>query len=69
MDTHLSENHLENTGNRRNGKTSKIMKTAAGSFDLETPRDRDSTFEPQIVKKRQTILTDELDSKILALWH
>ena len=44
------------------------MKTGAGSFQLEVPRDRNSTFEPQLVKKRQTTLTDELDSKILALY-
>ena len=68
MDTYLAENNLENSGNRRNGYTSKIIKTAAGSFELETPRDRNCTFEPQIVKKRQTILTDELDNKILALY-
>jgi putative transposase len=68
MDTYLTEDNLESPHNRRNGYTSKIMKTAAGSFELETPRDRNCTFEPQIVKKRQTILTDELDSKILALY-
>ena len=68
MATHLIDNNLESLTNRRNGYTSKTMKTAAGSFELETPRDRNGTFEPQIVKKRQTILTDELDSKILALY-
>ena len=44
------------------------MKTGAGSFELEVPRDRNSTFEPQLVKKRQTILNEELDNKILALY-
>ena len=43
------------------------MKTGAGSFELEVPRDRNSTFEPQLVKKRQTILNEELDNKILAI--
>ena len=61
MDSHLTDNNLESVNNRRNGYTTKTMKTAAGTFDLETPRDRNGTFEPQIVKKRQTILTDELD--------
>ena len=44
------------------------MQSSLGSFELEVPRDRASSFEPQIVRKRQTILTDELDTKILALY-
>lgn len=68
MDTHMQDNALENSGNRRNGITSKTIKTPTGSFELEVPRDRHSTFEPQLVKKRQTVLTDELDNKILALY-
>lgn len=64
------EKHLENkaTGNRKNGTTSKTMKSQAGSFELQTPRDRAGTFEPQIVKKHQTHLTDELERKIIALF-
>ncbi|HQS83634.1 MAG TPA: IS256 family transposase [Alphaproteobacteria bacterium] len=38
------------------------------SFELETPRDRHSSFEPQLVKKRQTVLNEELDTKVLALY-
>src|SRR5687768_1499736 len=68
MDAHLAENSLEEGGNRRNGISSKTLKTVSGSFDLEVPRDRNSTFEPQLVKKRQTILNEELDNKILALY-
>lgn len=66
MEAHIASETSE--GTRRNGKTKKTVKTASGSFELETPRDRNGTFEPQIVKKRQTILTDELDEKILALY-
>jgi transposase-like protein len=44
------------------------MKSAAGNFELDTPRDRAGTFEPQIVKKHQTHLTDELERKIIALF-
>ena len=64
------EQHLANNPapNRKNGYTSKTIKSAAGSFDLETPRDRAGTFEPQLVKKHQTHLTDELERKILALY-
>lgn len=68
MEAHLTEKSLEDGTNRRNGLTSKTMKSAAGSFDLEVPRDRNGTFEPQLIKKRQTVLTDELDNKILALY-
>ena len=51
MDNHLQENTIEQGGNRRNGIVIKTMKTGAGSFELEVPRDRNSTFEPQLVKK------------------
>lgn len=54
--------------NRRNGKSSKIIQSPVGSFELETPRDRESSFDPQIVKKRQTVLNASLDNKILGLY-
>ncbi len=65
LDQHLED---KQPGNRRNGKTSKTLKTATGSFELHTPRDRDGTFEPQVVKKNQTYLTDEMERKIIALF-
>lgn len=68
MDSHLSETALEECGNRRNGITRKTVKTAGGSFELESPRDRNGSFEPQLIKKRQTVLNEELDNKILALY-
>lgn len=68
MDVHLQENCLEEGNNRRNGISRKMMKTGSGSFELEVPRDRNSSFEPQLIKKRQTTLNDELDNKILALY-
>jgi len=55
-------------GNRRNGYNSKAVKTRESSFVLNTPRDRNGSFEPQIVKKGQTVLTEELDDKIIALY-
>jgi putative transposase len=62
--------HLEtsNSVNRRNGSSKKTIKTGSGAFELETPRDRAGTFEPQIVKKHQTRLTPEIDRKILSLF-
>jgi len=68
MEGHLEENSLEQGNNRRNGISNKIMKTATGSFELNVPRDRNGSFEPQLIKKRQTILNEELDNKILALY-
>ncbi len=41
----------KNTGNSRNGKSQKTLKGDFGELPIETPRDRNSTFEPQIVKK------------------
>jgi len=67
LESHL-DNEPEEIANRRNGYTSKTMTTADGSFELATPRDRAGTFEPVIVKKRQTTLTEELDQKILSLY-
>lgn len=43
----------KNTGNSRNGKTSKKLKTDTGDMEIEDPRDRNGEFEPQLVKKRQ----------------
>jgi len=54
--------------NRRNGYNTKTVKTDMSDFELNTPRDRNGTFEPQLIKKNQTILTNELDSKILGLY-
>jgi len=65
------ENHLqENTEevNRRNGHGSKLLRTSEGTMDLSTPRDRSGSFEPEIVKKRQTILADNLEHKIIGLY-
>jgi len=54
--------------NRKNGTSSKTIKTGSGSFVLDTPRDRAGTFEPQLIKKNQTQLTPEIDHKILSLF-
>ncbi len=64
---HLDEQERLN-GNRRNGTGKKLLKTADGSFELETPRDRNGTFEPEIVKKRETILASHLEDKIIGLY-
>jgi len=53
--------------NVRNGYSTKTVKSDSGEVELEVPRDRNSEFEPQIVKKRQSIL-DDLEDKIVALY-
>jgi len=67
MEEHLTEEQRED-GNRKNGKTSKKLKTGDGTIDLDTPRDRSSTFEPQIVRKRETILAESLEPKIIGMY-
>jgi putative transposase len=54
-------------GNHRNGSTSKTVQTELGPVDVKTPRDRNGSFEPQLVAKRQTRLAG-LDEKILDLY-
>lgn len=65
LETHLSQD-LE--PNRKNGTSSKTMKSANGTFELDTPRDRNGSFEPELVKRNQTHMSDELESKMLSLF-
>ena len=53
--------------NNRNGHSEKTVHTDTGDIDLNIPRDRKSEFEPQLIKKRQTVLED-LENKIVALY-
>src|SRR5712692_6242784 len=57
----------QHSGNTRNGKNRKTLKGDFGELELETPRDRQSTFEPQIVSKRQTRWTG-FDDKIISMY-
>ena len=61
LDSHLGR---EISANRRNGKSKKTIKSLNGNFELQTPRDWDSTFSPQLVKKHQTTLSDEIERLI-----
>jgi putative transposase len=71
MEDHLGypkgERDEEPKANPRNGTTSKTVKTDAGKIEILVPRDRNGTFEPQLVKKRQRRLTD-FDDKVLSLY-
>ncbi|MGM8225712.1 IS256 family transposase [Cellvibrio sp. ARAG 10.3] len=69
LDAHLGyEKHQKSTStNSRNDHTTKMLKTEDGEFQLNTPRDREGSFEPQLVKKHQTRFTS-MDDKILSLY-
>ncbi len=54
--------------NKRNGKGKKTIKSGLGTFEIQTPTDRNSSFEPEIIKKRQTILAESLSDKIIGLY-
>ena len=64
------EDHLEKTKgkNRKNGRGKKRVKTSLGSLDIDPPRDRSGSFEPQLIQKRQTTLGSGLDKQILTLY-
>lgn len=64
---HLDEDERKG-GNKRNGKGTKTLKTMEGMVTIATPQDRQSSFEPQIVRKRETVLADNLAPKIIGLY-
>jgi putative transposase len=67
MDAHMQQQERD-IGNRKNGKLRKTVKSRDGAFELETPRDRHGTFEPQIVEKRQTLISEEIEEKVIRLY-
>ena len=71
MDEHLGyEKHAPDSvtfSNSRNGKTSKTVRTKLGNIALEVPRDRDGTFNPQVVPKRSRIMSD-IEDHVLSLY-
>jgi len=71
MDSHLgygkNDNKNKQTNNRRNGHTSKTVRSEYGELELTVPRDRDGEFEPVVVKKRERSVTG-IEEQILALY-
>ncbi|WP_131539955.1 IS256 family transposase [Pedobacter nototheniae] len=65
LDAHLEESTVNN---RRNGKMGKRVKTGFGTVDIDTPRDRNGSFEPQVLAKRQTVLGEALDHKVISMY-
>jgi len=57
----------DNTGNSRNGTSAKTIKGTFGTMPIEVPRDRNGTFEPQIIEKHQTRFTG-FDDNIISLY-
>lgn len=68
MDNFLQEAKDDSTDNRRNGHTSKSLRSTAGPLSIQTPRDRSGDHEPVIVKKRERELGTGLDEIILSLY-
>jgi transposase-like protein len=68
LEQHLAEEDAEGLSNRKNGKVSKTVKTGDGPIELITSRDRNGSFEPEIVRKRETILADSLQDRIIGMY-
>lgn len=66
------EGHLDKAErikkNKRNGRGRKTLKTNVGEVEIITPQDRHSSFEPQIIRIRETVLAESLTGKILSLY-
>ena len=69
MDDHLgySKSQRSESDDYRNGYKSKRVNSSYGSMEIDVPQDRRSTFEPQIVKKRQKDISD-IDQKIISMY-
>ncbi len=65
---HLESEQQEGRSNRRNGKTSKKVKSSAGLLEVEGTRDRAGTFQPELLPKRQVVMSDDLESKIIGMY-
>jgi transposase-like protein len=71
MDEYLQRDRYERidseSKNYRNGHSKKTVKTSFRGVDIDIPRDRNAEFEPQIIKKHETVC-NELDKKIIGLY-
>jgi len=68
MDNYLEQEKGEGVGTRRNGHTSKTLRSTAGPLRIRTPRDRTGEHEPILVKKRERELNTGLDDIIMSLY-
>ncbi|MFD0955049.1 transposase, partial [Virgibacillus alimentarius] len=71
MNTHLgyqsNDKKEKTTGNRRNGYGQKTVKTSTGAVDIQVPRDRDGSFEPQLIPKRQRDVS-AIEGKVISMY-
>lgn len=71
MDSHLgyesNDRGTKSTSNRRNGYTEKTVKSSMGEIDIRTPRDRDGSFEPQLIPKRAKDVSG-IEDKVLSMY-
>lgn len=73
MDEHLGYGNYERSEDReprdnyRNGTKGKNIRSSYGEFQVDVPQDRNSTFEPQVVKKHQKDIS-EIDQKIISMY-
>ena len=58
----------KDTDNSRNGHSSKTLRTSVGDVEVSVPRDRKGEFEPQILKKNQTSISQDIEEKILSMY-
>lgn len=58
----------KDTANSRNGHSSKTMHTSYGDMDVAIPRDRNGDFEPQVIKKYQNTVTQDMEEKIISMY-
>ena len=56
------------TNNSRNGHSGKTLRTSFGNIDVDIPRDRAGQFEPQLLKKNQTSISQDIEEKILSMY-
>jgi len=56
----------KDTDNSRNGHSGKTLRTSFGEVDISVPRDRKGEFEPQVLKKSQTSISQDIEEKILS---
>ncbi len=68
MQAHLEEGKATGVKNRRNGKMSKTVRSRFGQLPIDTPRDREGTYEPTLLPKRDRQLGTGVEQKILSLY-
>lgn len=65
LEAHIDDSE---TPNRKNGKIRKTIRTGDSQFELETSRDRNGSFEPELIKKRETVLADQMQDRIIGMY-